>query len=369
MRYTREDGCRAWLAYAMLRPETAAELLDEFGCAEAVYDRFIRSGAGFLRERGVNGAAVEELRERADSHRMHDMMLTMQRLQIGIMSQKDAVYPDALRHIPQPPVLLFYRGNPDCLMGKCVAVVGSRTASPQGLAVTQSICRELSSAGVTIVSGLAMGIDAAAHEGCLEGGSPTAAVLACGMDVEYPQENLELRERIVASGGVLLSEYPLEMHSGKHVFQMRNRIMSGLSKAVLLMEARIKSGSMITVQHALDQGRDVFAYPGVPGSEWAEGAHQLLREGAIYFTSAQDVLEDLGWAEDAPAPTRQQKQALPSMTEEQRHIYSLLGGGEMSFDELAAASGLPVPSLSVALTMLQMMGVIRAMPGKTYCRN
>jgi len=369
VRYTREDGCRAWLTYGLLRPETAAELLEEYGCAEAIYDRFVREGPSFLREKGLSRSAIEALQQQAASDMMHEMMLTLQKLEIGIMSITDPEYPDALRHIPQPPAILFYRGNPDCLMGKCVTVVGSRTASPQGLAVTESISRELSQAGVTIVSGLAMGVDAASHEGCIDGGSPTAAVLACGMDVDYPQENLDLRERIVSSGGVLLSEYPLGMRSGKHVFQMRNRIMAGLSKAVVMMEARIRSGSMITVQHALDQGRDVFAYPGVPGSEWAEGAHQLLREGAIYFTSAQDVLEDLGWADDTPAPTMQQKKSLPSMSEEQRRIYTLLGGGEMSFDELAAASGMSAPALSVALTMLQMMGVIRAMPGKTYCRN
>nr|MBR4279500.1 DNA-processing protein DprA [Clostridia bacterium] len=353
----------------MLKPDMLEDLMTEYGCAEAIFDRFIRSGPGFLSDRCIPEPAIDILRQRASSDCMHEMMQTMHRLNIGIMYRNDNIYPDALRHIPQPPTFLYYRGNPDCLLGKCVAIVGSRTASPKGLAVTHQISRELSEAGVTIVSGLAMGIDASAHEGCLQGGSPTAAILACGMDVDYPAENLDLREQIVSSGGVLLSEYPLGMRSGKHVFQMRNRIISGLCKAVLMMEGRIRSGSMITVHHALDQGRDVFAYPGVPDSEWAEGAHQLLREGAIYFTSAQDVLEDLDWASDLPTPTMKQRSELPAMTEEQRRVYVLLGRGEMSFDELAAESGLPVPTLSVALTMLQMMGVIRAMPGKTYCRN
>ncbi len=368
MRYTREDGCLAWLTYGMLNPDTSAAMLEEFGSAEAIYDRLLHAGKEFLNEWRVSETSASALVEHASPDMMHEMMVTMRRLNIGVMTIRDALYPDALRHIQQPPTILFYLGNPDCLLGKCIAVVGSRTVSPQGQTVTSSICRDLSRAGVCIVSGLAMGVDAAAHEGCLEGGSPTVAVLACGMDVIYPLENADLRERIVREGGLLLSEYPLGMHGSKHVFQMRNRIISGLSKAVLMMEARIRSGTMITVQHALDQGREVFAYPGIPGSEYAEGAHQLLREGANYFTSAQDVLEDLGWAEDGPPITLQQQRELPAMTEEQRKIYNLLGGGEMSFDELAAASGIPAPQLSVSLTLLQMSGVIRAMPGKSYCR-
>ena len=369
MRYTREDGCRAWLTYSLLRPEVLSSLLKEFGSAEAIYDRFMRHGSRFLKEKGISSSAAATLREQAEPTKMHEMMVVMQRLNIGILSEQDQSYPDDLRNIPSPPALLFYRGNPDCLMGKCVTIVGSRTASPQGIEVTRKISRELSQAGVTIVSGMAMGIDAAAHEGCLEGGSPTAAVLSCGMNVDYPLENISLRERIVDNGGVLLSEYPLDMHASKFVFAGRNRILSGLSRAVLMMESRIRSGSMLTVQHALDQGRDVYAYPGVPGTEWAEGAHQLLREGALYFTSAQDILEDMDWESTSPHHADTQKNALPPLSDEQRRLYTLLSQGEMSFDELAAASGLPIPTLSVSLTMLQMMGLVKAMPGKTYRRT
>lgn len=367
MRYTREDGCRAWLTYGLLRADVVCDLLQEFGSAEAIYDRFTASGSGFLKKR-VGEYGIGQLAEQANRDKMHDMLVTMQRLNIGILSVDDPQYPDSLRNIQSPPGLLFYRGNLDCLMGKCVSVVGSRKASPQGIDVTQRLCRELSEAGVTIVSGLAMGIDAAAHEGCLDGGSPTAAVLGCGIDVDYPVENLDLKERIVDQGGVLLSEYPPGYRANKHVFQVRNRIISGLGKALLLMESRIQSGSMLSVHHALDQGKDVFAYPGIPGTEWAEGAHQLLREGANYFTSAQDILEDLGWDAEAPRPTVQQMKELPAMSEDQRRVFMLLSQGELSFDQLAAETKLPVPTLNVALTMLQMMGLVKAMPGKSYCR-
>lgn len=367
MRYTREDGCRAWLTYGLLRADSAVTLLEEHGSAEAIYDRFIRQGGAFLKPYASPGA-IDRLKEQATRSAMHDMMVLMQKLNIGILAHSDALYPDSLRNIQSPPALLFYRGDPDCLMGKCVAVVGSRNASPQGIDVTTRICRDLSSAGVTIVSGFAMGIDTAAHEGCLEGGSPTAAVLGTGLDVDYPIENVDLKERIIQTGGVLLSEYPPGFRANKAVFPVRNRIISGLGKALVMMESRIRSGSMLTVQHALDQGREVFAYPGTPGTEWAEGAHQLLREGANYFTSAQDILEDLSWDDEVSAPVRQQTRELPPMSDDQRRIYQLLGQGEMSFDQLAASSGLPTPTLSAALTMLQMMGLVKSMPGKSYCR-
>lgn len=366
--YSREDACRAWLTYGMFRADLLCDLLEEYGTAETVYDQFCTSGGGFLKKY-VNDYGIEQLTEHAPREIMHDMLLTMQRLGIGVMGLDDPQYPDRLRHIQAPPAVLFYRGDPACLMGKCLSVVGSRKASPQGIDATRRICAELSAAGVTIISGLAMGIDAAAHEGCLQGGSPTAAVMGCGLDVDYPAENASLREQIVADGGVLLSEYPPGIRANKHVFQVRNRIISGLSRALLLMESQIKSGSFLTVHHALDQGREVYAYPGIPGTEWAEGAHQLLREGANYFTSAQDILDDLGWADDLPVPTRQEKAVLPDMDNDQRKVYSLLSQGEKSFDQLAAETGLATPALSVALTMLQMMGLVKSMPGKTYCRN
>lgn len=367
MRYTREDGCRAWLTYGLIPADVLGEILDEFGSAEAVYDSFVQTGGENLKKR-VSEFAISTLRQQAQRDRMHDMLVSMQSLNIGILTQSDVLYPDSLRNIQMPPVLLFYRGEPECLMGKCVAMVGSRKASPQGIEVTQKIARELSQAGVTIVSGFAMGIDTAAHEGCLEGGSPTAAVLSTGLDVDYPVDNVPLRERIVNNGGVLLSEYPPGTRSNKHVFHARNRIISGLGKALLMMESRIQSGSMLTVHHALDQGREVYAYPGIPGTEWAEGAHQLLREGANYFTNAQDILEDMGWDEDLPLPTQTQKNELPPMSDDQRAVFTLLSQGELSFDQLAADSGLDTPALTVALTMLQMMGLIKAMPGKCYAR-
>lgn len=367
VRYTREDGCRAWLTHGLIQADTLNALLLEHGSAEAIYDRFVAEGSAFLRPK-VTEFGITQLAQQAERARMHDMLVTMRRYGIGVLTQQDALYPDSLLNMQSPPALLFFRGDLDCLMGKCIAVVGSRKASPKGIEVTQNICRELSLAGVTIVSGLAVGIDTAAHEGCLRGTSPTAAVMSTGLDVDYPIDNARLKDEIVSHGGVLLSECPPGMRANRYVFQVRNRIIAGLGKALLMMESQIRSGSTLTVHHALDQGKEVYAYPGIPGTEWAAGAHQLLREGANYFTSAQDILEDLGWNDASARTVTEQKKELPPLSDEQRRVYALLGQGDRSFDQLAAESALDVPVLTVALTMLQMMGLIKALPGKVFCR-
>lgn len=364
MRYTREDGCRAWLAYGNISPEPMAALLREHGSCEAVYDDFVRRGRAVL-EPYAGEAQLDLLDSQSEPDAMHDMMLVMQKLDMGVMTQEDDRYPPLLRNIDDAPVTLFYRGDPDILTGRCVTMIGSRSASRAGLTATKEIAQALSGVGVRIVSGLAMGIDTAALEGGLAGGSPVAGVLGCGLDVNYPASNAGLKERIVASGGVLLSEYPPGSPALHWHFPVRNRIMSGLSSAVLMMEGGIRSGSMTTVRHALDQGREVFAYPGEAGTPWAEGAHMLLREGANYFTSAQDVLEDMGWQQAKP-PEKPSGKALPPMTPEQKKIYALLLLGEMSFDQLATSTEMDSPSLSVALTMLQVMGLIESLPGKVY---
>ena len=365
MKYTRLDGCNAWLTYGSFHADHLSRLLEDHGSAEVIYDRFIKHGGDFLKPY-CSDYGISQLKEHASKQDMHEMLVIMQKLNIGVMTQQDDDYPESLRNIQSPPAILFYRGNLSCLRGKCIAVVGSRHASVQGINATKALCADLSRQGVTIVSGLAMGIDAAAHEGCIEGGSPTAAILSCGIDVDYPVENVHLKECIVDRNGVLLSEYPPGVRANKFVFHARNRLISGLSRALLMMESRIQSGSMLTVHHALDQGREVYAYPGIPGTEWALGAHQLLREGANYFTSAQDVLEDLGWEAECKSTTHQPKAPMTQLSDEQRIVYRLLNQGELSFDQLADKSNLSASSLTVALTMLQMSGLVKALPGKSY---
>lgn len=364
MRYSREDGCRAWLAHAMIPPVRLRELLDAFGSAENVYDRFRATDGECLAEWATEKQR-ELLRDQAAQAAMHGMMLAMQRQEIGILSIGDELYPPLLREIADPPVFLFYRGDLHVLHERTITVVGTRAATPQGAAAAHDLARGLSENGVVVVSGLAAGIDTAAHEGCLAGGSPTVGVCGCGIDVDYPVMSHELKERIVEGGGVLLSEFPLGYPSGRWVFEIRNRILSGLSRGVVLVEGRRRSGALLTVRHALDQGRDVFAWPGVIGSECAEAAHDLLREGARFATTAADVLEDFGW-DSAQLPTREEKAALPPLDANQQLIVNALRMGEQSMDQLVLATKLDTPTLGASLTLLQILGVIRALPGKSY---
>ncbi len=367
MQYTREDGCMAWLASGRLSYDCFSTLLEVFGSAENVYDALQKDGANALRDY-VPSARLERLMTSSKKKAMHQLLVTMQTHHIGLLQQSDTHYPALLRHINDPPIVLFYQGNPDCLDGRCITMVGSRKASPAGVQATFKIARDLSAAGVTVVSGMAMGIDTAAHQGCLEGGSPTAAVLACGLDIDYPSENADLKRRLLEKGGVLFSEYPPGTPAlGRH-FPVRNRILSGVSKAVIMMECSPHSGSMHTVQHALDQGRDIYAYPGRIDTTWAKGAHQLLREGANYFTCADDILADMGWAEENRVKQETAKKVLPSLTDTQRKILQALAVEEKSCDQLAAETGLSATDLLTALTLLQLGGLVRPLPGKMYTK-
>lgn len=367
MRYTREDGCIAWLAGGRLSYGCFSNLLNDFGSAEAVYEALMTNGTDALQDY-IPSEHLQKLKASASRDAMHHLMLTLQEHNIGVLQPDSSHYPELLRQISDPPLALFYRGNPDCLDGKCITVVGSRKASPSGIQATVKLAKELSEAGVTIVSGMALGIDAAAHQGCLEGGSPTAAVLGCGLDIDYPVENAPLKKRLLEQNGVLLSEYPPGTPALPHHFPVRNRILSGVSKAVIMMECRKNSGSMHTVQHALDQGREVYAYPGKIDTDWAAGAHQLLREGANYFTTSADILSDMGWTGDTRVKQEEAKKVLPPLTETQRTVLKAVTGEEKSFDQLAAETGFSVSELSGTLTMLQLMGLIRSLPGKMYIR-
>ena len=365
MRYSREDGCRAWLTHAQVQPAVIRKILEDFGTAEKLYDQFVKDKGKCLKPY-LPPAEIDFLMEKAQPEAMHEMMVTMQKHGMGIIGMDDPRYPDTLRCIDDPPALLFYRGNLDCVMGKCIAIVGTRKAAPNTLEATRKIACDLSNAGVTIISGMAMGIDTAAHLGCLDGPSPTVALLGCGLDIDYPVNNHELKEKIVETGGLLLSEYAPGTPGIPWHFPVRNRMIAGLSRAVVMMEAQIRSGSMTTVNHALEQGKDVYAYPGNIGSEWAEGAHQLLREGASYFTSARDILEDMNWNDAAPAPSPKEKASLPPLSENQRKIFALLNQRDMSFDEIADATGFDAPTISGELTMLTILGLVKSLPGKIF---
>ncbi len=371
MGYSR-NACLAWLASAGLSPAEISALME-------VEPDPVRLRDGWARGEWDGPLPLPEklraaLKRNSAEKWMDAWERVMERENIRALTAADGAYPDRLRRLADAPAVLFCQGNTKILQeGRNVSVVGSRSASVRGTEATLKLAERLSREGVRVVSGLAYGIDTAAHQGCLKGDAPTIAVLGCGLDQQYPAENAPLRREITGRGGLVISEYaPGEKPLGWH-FPFRNRIISGLGDCVALMEARIRSGSMTTVQHALNQGKDVFVYPGDPESVKFEGNRQLLREGAIYFTSAEDLMEDMRWL-DKKRPIGQNSGgeggAEPDgLTPEEKTLWKLLEGEERGFDELCERSGFSAGQLNAALSMLQIRGLVRAMPGKRYQRK
>lgn len=356
----------AWLASAGMPPDLVRHLLDLYKTPETAYRAFMQGDPSFTEI--VSPRFTGALRVSSGDAEMAETEKQIEKHGISVIRYDDPEYPPSLKSIDQSPAILFYQGSLSCLSGRMLGMVGSRAASYAGLKAAEKLARDLSAQGVSIVSGMACGIDAASHRGCLEGGSPTAAVTACGLDTVYPKENIGLRDKILEKNGVILTEYaPGEKPAGWH-FPFRNRIIAGLGRALVLIEARIRSGSMTSVQHALDQGKDVFVYPGDPASDRFEGNHQLLREGGIYFTSADDILSDLHWLDNPPA-VRQNSDCCTETradTPEQAAVIRALSPGCLGFEQLLEKTKLDPPALMSTLTILQISGTVEALPGKQY---
>jgi DNA processing protein len=283
---------------------------------------------------------------------------------IQLLCREDREYPEALLHIPSPPSLIYIRG--DLVPGDAwsVAIVGTRSPTSYGREAARRLTAELAAAGVTVVSGLAIGIDSVAHIAALEAGGRTLAVLANGVDMVYPERNLRLADRIRAQGA-LISEFPIGTRPLPQLFPVRNRLISGLTRAVVVVEARPGSGALITVEYALEQGRDVFAVPGPIYSPASAGPHQLIRNGAGLATCAADILEALG-GEDIRAQ-RQAREVLPDEPDE-RALLELLAEEPQHIDELRRTVGWPIDRVSATLALLELKGFVRQAGPMEYLR-
>lgn len=364
--YPSETVYDAWLASASMPPDMIRNILDLYFSPEEVFNAFFHDDKNLLQQ--ISPRFREVLKTNGSDQKIKTMRDLIEKNDIKVLRYNDETYPPSLREIDQYPPILFYQGDIQCLERRSVAMVGSRAASYSGQKAARKLACDLSAAGVSIVSGMACGIDAASHQGCIDGGSPTVAVTGCGLDIIYPRENTGLRDNILTNGGLILTEYaPGEKPAGWH-FPFRNRIICGVSRALILIEAKIRSGSMTSVQHALDQGKDVFVYPGDPDSEYFEGNHRLLREGGIYFTGAEDVLSDLHWLDNQSA-VRQNIDCSAEdsvSTPEQSAVIRALKPGALSFEQLLERTSLDPPALMSTLTILQISGLIEPLPGKQY---
>lgn len=280
-----------------------------------------------------------------------------------VITLADDAYPRLLLEISDPPPLLYVKGNPDLLDHAALAVVGSRNATQQGRANAEAFSRELSAGGFTIVSGLALGIDAAAHLGGLAAASSSVAVVGTGLDIVYPARNRDLAHRL-AEEGALVSEFALGTPALASNFPRRNRLISGLSRGCLVVEAALKSGSLITARYALEQGREVFAIPGSIHSSLSKGCHLLLKQGAKLAESSQDILEELGASVQGRVATIEPDDE----GTEDNPVLAALGYDPLDLDALCQRSGLTPESASAMLLILELEGVVSRLPGGKFQR-
>lgn len=292
----------------------------------------------------------------------------MEELGIEVISFKDSRYPVNLKTIFDPPFLLYVRGTLIQEDADALAIVGTRRATVYGKLTTRRLARDLAREGVTVVSGMARGIDTEAHQGALEAGGRTIAVLGCGVDIVYPPENRGLMEEIIKKGAVI-SEFSLGQQPDAPHFPQRNRIISGLSKGVLVVEAPLKSGALITANFALDQGRDVFAVPGNINNPNSHGTNQLIKEGAKLVESVEDVLEELNFSELSQLKKEKINAKNPSLSPEEKEIFNLLKEEPSHIDLLVKLSRFPVSKVGELLMRLQIKSLVRELPGKLFCKR
>lgn len=355
------DEAKYWVAFhrvPYIGPVRLERLERHFGSLGAAWRASATSLSAVLDSR-----AVESLLSQRGGFDPDDELARIERLGIRPLTLRDPGYPRLLAQIPGAPPVLYVRGALTEADSAAVAIVGTRRSTAYGRDVATRIAEDLAGAGVTVVSGLARGIDAVAHQAALRSGGRTVAVLGSGPDIIYPPEHRLLAERIVEQGAVL-SDYPPGRKPDAQNFPARNRIISGLSLGVVLVEAPERSGALITADFAADQGRDVFVVPGNVTSAASAGSNRLLRDGARPVTSAADVLEDLRLGNEA-APVQV---ALP-LDDDERRVVALLGSEPVHIDDVAAQAGMEIAQAAVVLMTLELGGAVRNVGAQHYTRT
>ncbi len=347
-------------------PRIRQALLERFGSAQAV----LAAAPSEWRDVPGVGTKVADNLAKADQIDVDRELAVCCEHGIEILAESDDAYPRMLREIHDPPGALFMRGTlkPDDALA--IGIVGTRHASRYGLQQAQKLAGSLARAGLTVVSGLARGIDAAAHRGALEAGGRTLAVLAGGVLRIYPPEHDALAQEVIAQGA-LLSESPSSAEPMRGMFPQRNRIISGISLGVIVVEAAQRSGALISARHAMEQGREVFAVPGRIDNRVARGCHQLIRDGAKLVESADDVLEELGpLVEAAPRDDGQviHHPAELSLNEIEQKVLAVIDTEATSIDRIVTDSGLPVPRVLSTISVLEMRRLVRRLSGNTVIR-
>jgi DNA processing protein len=351
-------------------------LSDSLRAAQKIVARFpkledlFRTSARELQSLGVENEKARELTSHALFKRVSETLSWIGRKGYFVLTVDDPEYPEALREIFDPPYVLYGAGRPEVLREPSVAVVGARRPTPYGRAVAEKLGRDLAASGLVVVSGLARGIDSIAHWGALESGR-TVAVLGSGLDDVYPPENKGLFRKVAETGAVI-TEFPPRMPPLGFHFPLRNRIISGLSLATLVVEATRQSGSLITARLALEQNRDVMAVPGNLTSELSRGANWLIKSGAKLVETWEDVVEELPspLRERLLAPKAEEKRTMPAMSPEERKVFDRLSPDALThIDALVEETDASVSEMLGLLLSLELKGLVRQVPGKHFQRS
>jgi DNA processing protein len=370
---TKEDHLRSWLSLHLvpgMGPVTCSRLVTHFGGPDKVLaaDTDALRAVCRLRQEtleALSGEGRENLATLAG-----DEIYKAAARNIAIISWDDPRYPPLLRNIHDPPVVLYVLGNPALLCCKGIGIVGSRAATHYGRSIAAQMARSLVIRGFTIISGMALGIDTAAHRGALAEAGSTIAVLGCGLDIIYPPGNHALYKAI-GSSGAIVSEYPLGTLPDNFRFPARNRIISGLSLGILVVEATNRSGSLITANHALEQGREVFAVPGRIDSVKSAGTHTLLQQGAKLVHGIADIVEEFAdngsYAKpEDPEPAYPEQGPDNCLNREEAALFACLDVYPRSIDQIVRESGFSPQKTNELLLLLELKGMVELLPGKCY---
>lgn len=355
-----DSRIEAWLRLSLipgLSTSAAHKLLTYFGSIEAVFEASKPSLGAVVTPR-----MVDAISKGPEPEHMEAAAAWAAEEGNFLLTWDDMRYPQSLLNTPDAPPVIYAKGRLELLNKPAIAIIGSRNCSGAGANTARAFGREVADSGLTVVSGLALGIDAGAHEGALEGAGSTIAVLGTGIDRVYPARNLDLAHRI-AEKGVLISDYSLGTPPLPINFPRRNRIISGLSKGVLVVEASLGSGSLITAKIAAEQGREVFAIPGSIHSPFSKGCHKLIKEGAKLTESVLDMLGELNWAQRAASV------AAPMIQIPSSKILDAMGFHPTSVDELCTSLKVGPASIAAELLTLELDGIIESMPGGKYLRK
>jgi DNA processing protein len=351
-----------WLGFNLVKgigPAKLQALLDAFASLEAAWNATSEQ----LKRLGFDQRAIDSLQETRATLNLDLCLERVQKAGIALLTWEDPAYPTYLREIPTPPPLLYLQGDIQEVDRFAVAVVGTRRLTSYGRQVTRDLVTGLVQNGVTIVSGLARGIDAIAHKTAVEMGGRTIAVLGSGLDCIYPTENRPLAEKIAAGQGAVISEYGLGVQPDAKNFPPRNRIISGLSLGVVVVEAGERSGALITTKFAVEQDREVFAVPGNITSPASKGPNQLIQQGAKLVSGVEDILEELNLQLVVEQTAVQL--ALPQSAEEMA-LYTQLSAQPVHVDDLCRLTGMPSSAISSTLTLMELKGMVRQVGGMNY---